>query len=237
MGITKAQDSQYNLTTKERLIYNARDLFLSQGYHNTSISQIAQAARLTPSGIYKHYQGKEDLLRALVEPSIQLVKEQMKHAREDIFASVDTKGVPTDFIEFFKEMPSLKKTFLFFEQDRSFWIFILTGLYDTPFEGLLETLIQEKVEGSLDFIDYVFNKDAKVPKLDPKELSLIVQTHVNAYLQLLKQDLPLADKLANYTRIHNVYFIWWYSLFNKELHEELISPSFHKGLLSRYQQE
>lgn len=47
--------------TREGIIEAAFSLFLRQGYHGTSMRQIARATDITPSAIYNHFEGKEHI--------------------------------------------------------------------------------------------------------------------------------------------------------------------------------
>src|SRR3990172_5935561 len=47
-------------STSDRVLEAAFDLFVSQGYHGTSMRQIAQAAGLKPASIYNHFASKEE---------------------------------------------------------------------------------------------------------------------------------------------------------------------------------
>lgn len=49
--------------TRQNIIQVAHDLFIKQGYHGTSMRQIANAANLALSGLYNHFPGKEDVFR------------------------------------------------------------------------------------------------------------------------------------------------------------------------------
>ncbi len=51
--------------TKEDIISAAYELFLKQGYHGTSMRQIARQAEVAPSAIYNHFAGKEDIFVAV----------------------------------------------------------------------------------------------------------------------------------------------------------------------------
>ena len=44
----------------------ALDLFLRQGYHGTSMRQIAAAAGIVPGAVYNHFPGKLDLYLTLL---------------------------------------------------------------------------------------------------------------------------------------------------------------------------
>ncbi|MCS6826790.1 MAG: TetR/AcrR family transcriptional regulator, partial [Caldilinea sp.] len=52
--------------TQSRIVDAAYVLFLAQGYHGTSMRQIAQRAGLTLGGVYTHFAGKEDIWKAVL---------------------------------------------------------------------------------------------------------------------------------------------------------------------------
>jgi AcrR family transcriptional regulator len=53
--------------TRERLLAEAKRLFLERGYAATSLEQIAEAAEVTKGAIYGHFASKEDLLISAFE--------------------------------------------------------------------------------------------------------------------------------------------------------------------------
>jgi AcrR family transcriptional regulator len=64
-------------TTRERLMTAAVSLVAEQGYEATTVGAIEQAAGLAPrsGALYKHFQGKDDLLRAAIERDVRAVDE------------------------------------------------------------------------------------------------------------------------------------------------------------------
>jgi len=52
--------------SQDRIKEAAFKLFINQGYHGTSMRQIAEAANLTPASIYNHYQNKEQIFRQVL---------------------------------------------------------------------------------------------------------------------------------------------------------------------------
>lgn len=52
--------------SQEKIQDVAYKLFVGQGYHGTSMRQIAEAARLTPASIYNHFPGKEEIFRQVL---------------------------------------------------------------------------------------------------------------------------------------------------------------------------
>jgi AcrR family transcriptional regulator len=54
-------------STRELIVDCAYHLFISNGYHGTSMRQIAQEAGIAVSGIYNHFPSKEDIFVAVLE--------------------------------------------------------------------------------------------------------------------------------------------------------------------------
>ena len=52
--------------TRQSILDAAYALFLEQGYHGTSMRQIAARAGLAVGGIYNHFSGKEDIFSQLI---------------------------------------------------------------------------------------------------------------------------------------------------------------------------
>jgi AcrR family transcriptional regulator len=59
-------------TTRDRILDIAMDLFIEHGYDATSLRQIAEPLGFTKAALYYHFTSKQDILRALMEPAIDL---------------------------------------------------------------------------------------------------------------------------------------------------------------------
>ena len=56
--------------TKERILTAALDMFSKNGYEGTNIRELSASLGLVKSGIYKHYESKEDIWNALLDRMI-----------------------------------------------------------------------------------------------------------------------------------------------------------------------
>jgi AcrR family transcriptional regulator len=63
---TKSRREEYSETTRQALLTAARDLFTAEGYQQTGIEAIANAARVTRGAFYHHFEDKKALFEALV---------------------------------------------------------------------------------------------------------------------------------------------------------------------------
>ena len=53
--------------TRSAILQVAHDLFIKQGYHGTSMRQIAKAAHLALGGLYNHFSSKEQVFAAVFQ--------------------------------------------------------------------------------------------------------------------------------------------------------------------------
>ncbi|GAB6987982.1 TetR/AcrR family transcriptional regulator [Paenibacillus pini] len=70
---TKNQDGRHlrSKQTRQKLLEAARDIFLQEGFQNTTIKQIIKLANTGYGTAYTHFTGKDDLLIVLMEDVMQ----------------------------------------------------------------------------------------------------------------------------------------------------------------------
>ena len=68
MRLTRAEQQQH---TRESVLAAADRLFVEQGFHATSVYQIAQAAGYTKGAVYSNFDAKEDLFFAVYEERVE----------------------------------------------------------------------------------------------------------------------------------------------------------------------
>ncbi len=74
--------------TRQAILESAFGLLLAQGYHGTSMRQVARTAGVSPAAIYNHFKSKEALF-------VELLRERVPH-RALIQALQDVRGDSTE---------------------------------------------------------------------------------------------------------------------------------------------
>jgi AcrR family transcriptional regulator len=59
------EPNSHRETTRDHILQSAHHLFIKQGYHGTSMRQIAQRANLALGGLYNHFSSKEQVFEAV----------------------------------------------------------------------------------------------------------------------------------------------------------------------------
>lgn len=73
---------------QDQVLRAALDLFATQGYANTSVQQIVEAAGVTKGAMYHYFASKDDLLFAIYERMLSLQKARL----DEIVAAGDKRG-------------------------------------------------------------------------------------------------------------------------------------------------
>lgn len=84
--------------TKERILETALELFAQNGYLGTSMNDIAARLGITKAALYKHYAGKQEILKRIVERMDQMDKE-----RAEAYEMLET--APDGFAEAYLHTP------------------------------------------------------------------------------------------------------------------------------------
>ncbi|WP_454883217.1 TetR/AcrR family transcriptional regulator [Sphingomonas oryzagri] len=88
-------DAKAKATPRERLIAAARELFDRKGFHSTSISDLAETAKISVGQMYRLFPGKDDLIVAIVAENtdariveMERVFESMRDGRSTAFEAI-----------------------------------------------------------------------------------------------------------------------------------------------------
>lgn len=104
------------MTTKERILNEALELFARKGYGGISVRDISKAVVIKESSLYNHFKGKQDIFDTIVETCFLQIK--------DYFEEQRLPFEPEDDMSVFKERDEKKlqdlilRTFGYFFENR-----------------------------------------------------------------------------------------------------------------------
>jgi AcrR family transcriptional regulator len=85
----RAKRAQSDPVRPEEVLERTAALFLSNGYHRTRMSDIAESFGVTHAALYYHFQNKQDILSQI---NVKVIDELLSHAK----SIVDAGGPPED---------------------------------------------------------------------------------------------------------------------------------------------
>lgn len=68
---------------RDQILESSADLFHTQGFHATGMDDIGAAAGITGPGVYRHFDGKQEILDTLVRPAVEQALERARRIVEE----------------------------------------------------------------------------------------------------------------------------------------------------------
>lgn len=169
-------------TTKDRILDSALTLFAEKGYDGVGVDLIAENAGIKGPSLYKHFNGKEDILVSLIE--------KVEGYYQDHFGSVLSPGkIPRSMdelitlslkrIDFTLHDPMIKKVrrMLTMEQFRNHRIALLTTKYTIDsVQGIYHKIFQTMMDNGI------------MRKADPEMLSMSFTAPVSLLIQMCDRE-------------------------------------------------
>lgn len=172
-------------STKDKITDTALELFANQGYHKTSINQIAKSVGVSKSLIYNYFESKEDLLDEIVRDSILRGMELVPHGKFDQI--VDIGGL----LDYMKNMVNDLKS-----HPSYYRLLILLTLQGTVKQKLVDKFMKTKSEYMPQLFKIMENHQVPEPEKMTYLLAACFDGLILHYLYM-EDDYPI-DELFHY---------------------------------------
>lgn len=146
-----------------RLIQAAKEEFLQKGFEKASLTNICKASGVTTGALYKRYKGKEELFCALVDDTVQSMKDYVAGI-ESIDLSKYTDQQLYD--SFSLSVGGNKEWFKFLYDRKKEFTLLIRCASGTKYENFHQDWTKQ-----MNNIDYKFYQEAKKRGLVTKNLS------------------------------------------------------------------
>ena len=171
---------------REKITASARKLFISKGYENVSMNEIAREAGIAVGNIYRYFKGKGQLYKYLAEPvALKLMqlfqKPLVSHTKEEI------DGKVIGFLEIY-------------ESEKELLFILLESSHNTDFYNLKEDIING-------FADAISRWTSTIPeekkgKFDEVFIKAYASAYVNGIISILsagRDDMFIKMKLYQFS--------------------------------------
>lgn len=143
---TKEQVEEIRNRSMVQIQDAALDLFAHQGFHKTSISQIAKKARVSKGLIYNYYDSKDHLLESLIQDAVEVGEEMIEGAiRQDLDPLQSLLKILDDTVGKVKSNPT-------------YWKLIMGLSIQEEIIGKFEELLKETQMKNLNTVSTLLNQ-------------------------------------------------------------------------------
>jgi AcrR family transcriptional regulator len=157
------QYNQIRKQKKELIMETALELFAENGFHATSISQIAKKAGISKGLAYNYFQSKNEILEEILETSSNEIYENL---------DINKDGVLTEE-EFYY---FIRKTFHLINSNKRFWKLYTSVVLQTNIPESKNRALTEKLAPTLNmFRNFLISKGSKDPAGDMMVISTLLK--------------------------------------------------------------
>lgn len=198
--------------TREKLLDSAKREFMEKGYMKASLRTICKNAGVTTGALYFFFQGKEDLLRELVEEPLKgltaLIQHHFAEEAETVTGPVSL-GVDT------ADVRAAKEIVRFMYQYYDVFLILLTKSQGSRYEDIVSHFADWGEEHYRTLMGQV--GESGVPNLDEYIIHWMIYTQINAFTHLLMHEPDVEKALAHIEKIVVFLVSGWNGMFGLEI--------------------
>jgi len=192
--------------THENIIKSARIQFREKGFRNASIRKICKDAGVTNGAFYSHFDSKEDLFCAIVQPCVDGLSSLYADESEFFFEIKSADDIINAFRRSYK---SADKIIEYVCDNREDFMLILESGAGTIYEDFLEDMTQNEAESMMEFLkkseDYVEN----IEKISDNIIKMGAAFLISTIFECLRKGMN-ADEISKETMLVSDYCIAGY---------------------------
>jgi AcrR family transcriptional regulator len=157
------QYNQIRKQKKELIMETALELFAENGFHATSISQIAKKAGISKGLAYNYFQSKNEILEEILETSSNEIYENLDINKDSVLTE-------EEFYYF------IRKTFQLINSNKRFWKLYTSVVLQTNIPESKNRALTEKLAPTLNmFRNFLISKGSPDPDGDMVVISTLIK--------------------------------------------------------------
>lgn len=163
MPRTEEQLEQIRAEKKKLIMDVALELFATNGFHATSISQITKQAKVSKGLVYNYFESKNDILHEIIEQGFQEIS---------VLMTPDHEGAPSneEFAKF------IERSFYMVKNDHQHWkLFYSLMLQPTVAENFTEKYAKAAEPYFNVVFEFLTSKGSKDPEGDLMIISSMIE--------------------------------------------------------------
>jgi len=191
--------------TNAKILTCMREEFLTYGYEKASLNRIAKKVGITTAGLYKHFDGKEDMFGFLVKDTLDDLRHLQKTSLDDMHSDasrIDPFGDEwiTQLVDFIYDH---------FEGMKLLICYSTGSRYDS-FE---EDLIRSEEESNKQYAQILKDSGHSVRPLTDMQWHLLSTEYVHLLFEMVRHDLSKDEAIKHMEFVKSLLYPGWKEIF------------------------
>ena len=192
-----------------RIVEAAKEEFLQYGFADASLRRIAEKARIQVSGLYKHFNSKEDMFASLVEPVVKGFYELYSRIEDEYFGELEQIDEAYDW----EGRAETTRTMEYMYDHLNEFILIITKSRGTKYEDFTHEVARLEEEVTKRYMGELKKAGFPVKEFEGREFHLLVTAYVEAVFQTISHGFTKAEALHYAGTLEEFYKPAWKAWF------------------------
>ncbi|HGL2982670.1 TPA: TetR/AcrR family transcriptional regulator [Streptococcus pneumoniae] len=168
--------------THKSILESGENNFLNDGYERSNLRKICKDAGVTTGAFYRHFEDKEALFIALVEPLATEVLNLYSKFENESFRSIDEEHI-RDLAEI-NIKGSIESALYIFRKKDIFELLVYKA-YGTRYDNFIEKLVEMEDLNRNKILKMVLKNDYKYINIPKKSMHLLNHAYINALCEII----------------------------------------------------
>jgi AcrR family transcriptional regulator len=198
----------------EKIIRAAMDEFSEFGYDKASMRRIGQRCGLTAAALYRHFDSKEAMFEALVEPAVTDMKKWLEahaDAPEDaVRSAADIKGGADPEMMWNRIELDMMRELIYPRMDE--FSMIINKAKGSKYEDFLNELVTDHQERLMPHLRILREAGYKVKDISEDELHMLITAYCSALFEPVAHGYSLENALKYLSTVEEFFMPGWKNL-------------------------
>ncbi|HGD0844133.1 TetR family transcriptional regulator [Finegoldia sp. BIOML-A3] len=168
--------------THENILKSGKINFLNDGYERANLRKICKDAGVTTGAFYRHFEDKEALFVALVEPLAKEILDLYTKFEEESFRSIDEKHIK-DLAEI--NIDGSIETAIYIFRKKDIFELLVYKAYGTKYDNFIEKLVKMEDLNRNKISKIVLKNNYKYINISEKSMHLLNHAYINALCEII----------------------------------------------------
>ena len=168
--------------THENILKSGKINFLNDGYERANLRKICKDAGVTTGAFYRHFEDKEALFVALVEPLAKEILDLYTKFEEESFRSIDEKHIK-DLAEI--NIDGSIETAIYIFRKKDIFELLVYKAYGTKYDNFIEKLVKMEDLNRNKISKRVLKDNYKYINISEKSMHLLNHAYINALCEII----------------------------------------------------
>ncbi len=194
-----------SMNTKDKILQAARKEFVKRGFQNASMRNIASEVGISAAALYKHYENKEMLFEAVVEPAVKAWDDFAVSETERQTDNAWKNGLEAMWNNNEQTKNMVDLVYGDFELQK----LLFCSSEGTKYSDFMHVLVMKVQDATLSFTSELRKRGAKINDFDHKEMHMLLSSQYSILLEMVRHNYTYEEAKRHTDTISEFFKVGW----------------------------